>query len=179
MARWAEIAFLARRAVAEHDHHGFVVPSSPFPCLNCTAFLHSLPFHLFKFYSSMLRLGVRWFILAVILAENRAAALVRAEGDVWTNLAYGCRMAGACTMVVMRRGWSGGGRGDGHKSIESVRMDSAVFLYHHYPPRRSPLPDELNYLLSLLTPRRLLIPNGSISSIPLVSCSIPRFTSAR
>jgi hypothetical protein len=30
----------------------------------------------------MLRLGVRRFILAVILAENRAAALVWVEGDV-------------------------------------------------------------------------------------------------
>jgi hypothetical protein len=46
------------------------------------------------------------------------------------------------------------------------------------PLRHSSLPDELNYLLSLLTPRRLLIPDGSISSIPLlVSVPIPSFYS--
>jgi hypothetical protein len=53
-------------------------------------------------------------------------------------------------------------------------MDSAGFPVSPLPPRHSPLPDELNYLLSLLTPRRLLVPDGSISSIPLlVSCSDP------
>ena len=92
------------------------------------------------------------------------------------DLAYGCRMAGACTMTVMRRGWRSGDRwGDGHiKVSKAYAWTAPVSLYHHYPPCHSSLPNELNYLLSLLTPRRLLIPDGSISSIPLlVSCSDP------
>jgi len=38
-----------------------------------------------------------------------------------------------------------------HKSIKRVGMDNTVFLYHHSPLCRLPLPHEPNYLLSLLT----------------------------
>lgn len=57
-------------------------------------------------------------------------------------------------MTVMRRGrWKRGRWGEVHKSIKSVCMDSAVLLYHHSPcPASFHFPDELNYLLSLLTP---------------------------
>jgi len=56
-------------------------------------------------------------------------------------------------MTVMRRGGvEAGRRGDGHKSIKRVGMDNTVFLYHHSPLCRLPLPHELNYLLPLLTP---------------------------
>jgi hypothetical protein len=69
------------------------------------------------------------------------------------DMAYGRWMAAACTMTVMCRGlWKRGRRGWTHKSIKSVCMDSAVLLYHHSPsPGFLSLPDELNYLLSLLT----------------------------
>lgn len=63
-------------------------------------------------------------------------------------------MAAACTMTVMCRGAVEGGAAGRwtHKSIKRVCMDSAVLLYHHSPsPGFLSLPDELNYLLSLLT----------------------------
>jgi hypothetical protein len=75
----------------------------------CRHFLHSLPFHLFKFCCLMLRLGVRRFILAVILAEKRLRRWYGLKETFGPDLAYGCWMAGACTMTVMRRGESGGG----------------------------------------------------------------------
>ena len=100
----------------------------------------------------MLRLGVRWS--GGNICRDRAAALVGAGEDVWIQMTYGLRMAAACTMTVMRRGCGSGGGGEStDKSIKSVCMDSAVLLYHHSPsPGFLSLPDELNYLLSLLTP---------------------------
>jgi len=89
----------------------------------------------------MLRLGVRRFILAVILAEKRLRRYYGLKETFGPDLAYGCRIAGACTMTVMRRGWEWGRRGRWtHKSIESVCMDSAGFPV-------SPLPSS-----PLLTP---------------------------
>ena len=67
-------------------------------------------------------------------------------------MTYGRWITAACTMTVMRRAlWKRGRQGDGHKSIKSVCMDSVVLLFHHSLRCFLSLPDELNYLLSLLT----------------------------
>ena len=81
----------------------------------------SLLSRLFMFCCLMLRLGVRRVILVVILAENQAAALVWLKEMFGPELAYGCWMAAACTMTVMRRGeWKWGRRGDGHIKVSNA-----------------------------------------------------------
>jgi hypothetical protein len=79
-------------------------------------------------------------IRVVILAEiglRREYGLKKMSGP---DMAYGRWMAAACTMTVMRRGlWKQEQRGDGHKSIKSVCMDTAVLLYHHSPRPASSL----------------------------------------
>jgi hypothetical protein len=81
-------------------------------------------------------------------------------------------MAAACTMTVMRRGlWKRGRRGDVHIKVSKAYAWSAPFSVSHSPsPSFLSLLDELNYLLSLLTPMTAHS-RWLISSIPFVSCS--------
>jgi hypothetical protein len=70
-------------------------------------------------------------------------------------MTYSRWMAAACTMTVMRRGlWKRGQRGEVHIKVSKAYAWTAPFSCITTPP--SPgffsLPDELNYLLSLLTP---------------------------
>ena len=95
------------------------------------------------------------------MAENRAAVLVRAAEDVRTG--SGPWFLDGGRLDHDYNAWGGAeleAAGDGRIKVSNAHAwtEHRLFLYHH--PHPLSLPDELNYLLSLLTS------DVSISCIP-------------